>query len=119
AGPSEGTRGVASPNALQIDLPEVLAEMEAIVSGYEAARAERDLPALNGFYRQSGRTGTAADGPLAGLLLSEPAAVSSRCLTTFGRDFASSSVMLADGSREVQAWARLQEGWRIVAAQRG
>ena len=43
-------------------------------------------------------------------------------LTSFGRDFATASTLFRrDGApgkvgRQTQSWARLPEGWRIVAA---
>ena len=43
-------------------------------------------------------------------------------ITTFGRDFATASTMFKRDSipgkagRQMQTWARMPEGWRIVAA---
>jgi len=115
-----GKRAAPSPGGLQIDLPEILDELEALLSAYETARSEGDLAALNGFYWTSGKARLPGAAPPAfASPLSRAGTASSRRLTTFGRDFASSSLILADGSQEIQAWARLPEGWRIVAAQRG
>ena len=43
-------------------------------------------------------------------------------ITTFGRDFATASTLFERDSapgkmgRQMQSWARLPEGWRVVAA---
>ncbi len=115
-----GPRAARSPEGVAIDLQEILDEVELLLYAYEAARAEGDIAALDRFYWTSGKARLPVDPPSApGSLPSGERPASSRRLTTFGRDFASSSLILADGSHEVQAWARLPEGWRIVAAQRG
>ncbi len=119
---------------MQIDIPEVKAEVEAAFARYEEALVTNDVPALEGLFWDDGRTiryGMAenlygmeairafrrARSPV-GLMRR----VSRTVITTFGRDVATASTLFhretAPGKvgRQQQSWARMPEGWRVVAA---
>jgi hypothetical protein len=117
---------------MQIDLPEVVAEVRAAFEVYEQALVTNDVAALDGFFRDDPRTirygvgenlygyeaikaFRAARSPV-GLARTRSKTV----ITTFGRDFAVASTLFhrAAGKvgRQMQTWARFPEGWRVVAA---
>lgn len=119
---------------MEINLPEVLAEVAAAFARYEAALVGNDVAALQAMFWADPHTirygiaenlyGSAeiaafraARSP-AGLARS----LSRTVITTFGRDFATASTLFhrvsAPGrvGRQMQSWARLAPGWRIVAA---
>ena len=119
---------------MDIDLPEVVAEVRACFEAYEKALVSNDVPALNTFFRDDPRTiryggaeilygygdikaFRAARSPVAlGRTLSRTV------ITTFGRDFAVASTLYERPSapgktgRQMQTWVRFPEGWRVVAA---
>lgn len=119
---------------MEIDIPEVKAEVEEAFSRYEAALVTNDVEALDGFFRADGRTIRYGAGEnlygieeirafrrarsAAGL----ERALSRTVITTFGRDFAVASTLFARQSeggrigRQQQSWVRFPEGWRVVAA---
>jgi AtzH-like len=119
---------------MEINLPDVLAEVTEAFARYEAALVGNDTGALQALFWQDPRViryGTAenlygsaeiaafraARSPV-GLARS----LSRTVITTFGRDFATASTLFHRPSapgrvgRQMQSWARLAEGWRIVAA---
>ena len=119
---------------MDVDLPEVVAEVREAFARYEAALVDNDVPALNALFRDDPRTvrygGTenlygfaaiksfrAARSPVGlGRTLSRTV------ITTFGRDFAIASTLYQRPStpgkigRQSQTWVRFPEGWRVVAA---
>jgi hypothetical protein len=119
---------------MEIDLPDVLAEVRAAFERYEQALVSNDVAALDGLFRQDSRTiryGLAenlygheeiaafrAGRPPRGLMRSRSMTV----ITTYGRDFAVASTLFhrdtAPGKigRQMQTWVRCDEGWRVVAA---
>lgn len=119
---------------MEIDLPEVLAEVRAAFERYEQALVSNDVAILDGLFRQDSRTiryGMAenlygheeiaafrAGRPPRGLMRSRSRTV----ITTYGRDFAVASTLFhrdtAPGKigRQMQTWVRCGEGWRVVAA---
>ena len=117
-----------------IDDPETLAEVEAAFAAYEAALVGNDVAALDGFFWRDARALRYGAGEnlyghaaIAAFRAARPAAGLARSLdrtviTAFGRDFAAASTLFRrDGApgrvgRQTQSWARLPEGWRIVAA---
>lgn len=117
-----------------IDDPATLAEVEAAFAAYEAALVGNDVAALDAFFWRDGRAIRYGGGEnlyghaaIAAFRAARPAAGLARTLertvvTTFGTDFATASTLFRrDGSpggvgRQMQSWARLPEGWRIVAA---
>ena len=117
-----------------IDDPATRAEVEAAFMAYEAALVGNDVAALDGFFWRSDRAiryGAAENlyghAAISAFRAARPAAGLARTLdatmiTTFGTNFATVSTLFrraaAPGKvgRQMQSWARLPEGWRIVAA---
>ena len=119
---------------MQINDPKVVAEVEAAFAEYEAALVGNDVATLTRLFWNSPLTiryGIAeilygADeiaafrGARAPVGLAR--SLSRTVITTFGDDFATASTLFRRDSvpgkvgRQMQSWARLPEGWRIVAA---
>ena len=119
---------------MEIDLPEVVAEVGQAYERYERALVANDVATLDILFRKDERTiryGIAEN--LYGYLevAAFRAARSPRNLmrtrtrtviTTYGRDFAVASTLFHRDSlpgkvgRQMQTWVRMSEGWRIVAA---
>ncbi len=119
---------------MEINLPDVVAEMEAAFAEYEAALGANNVEMLDAIFWDSPqviRYGIAenlygadavrafrAARPTKGLART----LSGTVITTFGRDFATASTLFhREGTpgklgRQMQSWARLPEGWRVVAA---
>ncbi|WP_295542733.1 oxalurate catabolism protein HpxZ [uncultured Pseudacidovorax sp.] len=117
----------------EINLPDVLAEVNAVFDDYERALTTNDVPVLDRLFWDSEHTlrygatenlyGFAAiqafrQGRPANNLERE---ITARSITTFGRDFAVANVEFRrTGSprigRQSQTWVRLPEGWKVVAA---
>ena len=117
---------------MQIDLPEVVAEVSAAFERYEKALVTNDVATLDEMFRNDPRTiryGQAENSygyreieafraarPSAGLART----LSKTVITTFGRDFAMASTLFhrttAPGKvgRMTQTWVRFDEGWRIA-----
>ncbi len=118
----------------EINLPDVVAEVEAAFYGYEKALVTNDVEALDGFFWQSPHTirygGTenlygfaeiaafrAGRSPI-GLMRK----IDRTVITTYGRDFATASTLFFRDSmagktgRQMQTWVRTPDGWRVVAA---
>ena len=113
--------------------PETLAEVTALFAVYEKALVSNDVATLDGFFRDAPETirygvrenlyGYAeiqafrAARPGQGLARDLERTV----ITTYGRDMAVASTLFRRETstrigRQMQTWARLPEGWRIVAA---
>ena len=119
--------------SLVINDPTVLSEVTACFEAYEAALMANDIKALDWLFWASPQTVRYGVGEnLYGedeilafrkaRLGGSPRRVLTRTvITTFGRDFATANAEFrrdGDGpvGRQSHAWARLPEGWRIVAA---
>jgi hypothetical protein len=119
---------------MDIDLPEVLAEVTAAFDRYEKALITNDVAVLDEIFHEDRRTiryGTteilygfdeiaafrAARSP-AGLTRT----ISKTVITSYGRDCAVASTLFHRASmpgkvgRQMQTWVRFPEGWRVVAA---
>jgi hypothetical protein len=119
---------------MEIDLPEVVAEVKAAFDRYEKALNTNDVAVLDETFRVDPRTirygmaeilyghaeiaaFRAARNP-AGLTRT----ISRTVITTYGRDFAVASTLFQRASmagkvgRQMQTWVRFPEGWRVVAA---
>jgi hypothetical protein len=117
---------------MEINLPEVKAEVEAAFAAYEAALVGNDIDTLQRLFWDSdltirygigenlygiGEIGAfrAARSP-AGLARTTSRTV----ITTFGRDFATASTLFHRSpgkvGRQMQSWVRMADGWRVVAA---
>ena|ERR1700730_2969519 len=117
---------------MEIDIPEVVAEVKVAFDRYERALVSNDVTTLDKMFRNDSRTirygatenlygykeieaFRAARSP-AGLMRT----LSKTVITTFGCDFAVASTLFhratAPGKvgRMTQTWVRFDEGWRIV-----
>lgn len=119
---------------MDIDLPDVKAEVEAAFAAYERALVDNDVATLEALFRDDPRTVRFGIGEnLYGMdairafrRARSPVGLARRLrgtvVTTFGRDFATASTLFeregAPGKigRQTQSWVRCPEGWRIVAA---
>ena len=119
---------------MQINLPDVLAEVTAAFARYEKALVTNDTATLDELFRTADETvrfGIAEN--LFGIeeihkfRANRPAINLARDvlrtnITTYGRDFATTAITFRRTStpgkigRQMQTWARFPEGWRIVAA---
>ena len=119
---------------MDIDLPDVVAEVTAQFARYETALVNNDVAVLGELFRNDPRTlrygigenlyghaeinaFRAARSPV-GLMRRTARTV----ITTYGRDTAVASTLFYRDSvpgrvgRQMQTWVRFPEGWRIVAA---
>ncbi|MFL6815450.1 MAG: oxalurate catabolism protein HpxZ [Bradyrhizobium sp.] len=119
---------------MQVDLPDVLAEVTSQFERYEQALVANDVGVLDELFRADSRTlrygigenlygydaitaFRAARSPV-GLMRRTAKTV----ITTYGRDTAVASTLFyretAPGrvGRQMQTWVRFPEGWKIVAA---
>jgi len=119
---------------MDIDLPEVVAEVREAFERYEKALVGNDVPALNALFRDDARTIRYGGGENLygyGEIKSFRAArspvalgrtLSRTVITTFGRDYAVASTLYERPSapgkigRQMQTWVKFPEGWRVVAA---
>jgi hypothetical protein len=119
---------------MQVDLPEVLAEVTAQFARYEKALVANDVAVLDELFRVDPRTLRYGIGEnlygheaiMAFRAARSPAGLMRRTagtvITTYGRDAAVASTLFyrdtAPGKvgRQMQTWVRFPEGWRIVAA---
>ena len=119
---------------MDINLPDVRAEVEAAFARYEAALVSNDVATLQELFWRSELTiryGIAeilygSDEIAAFRAARSPVGLARRIsrtvITTYGRDFATASTLFERDTvpgrigRQMQTWARLPEGWRIVAA---
>jgi hypothetical protein len=119
---------------MDVNIPEVLAEVTAAHDRYEVALGTNDIATLNELFWDDALTHRFGIGEnlyghdqIAGFRAARSpvglARVPEKTLvTTFGRDFATASVLYRRASlpgkigRQMQSWARMPEGWRIVAA---
>lgn len=119
---------------MKINDPQVMAEVEAAFARYEAALVGNDVATLTSLFWDSPLTiryGIAeilyssdeiAAFRAARLPVGLARSLSRTVITTFGDDFATASTLFHRDTlpgkvgRQMQSWARLAEGWRIVAA---
>ncbi len=117
---------------MDIDLPDVVAEVTAAFARYERALMANDVAALNALFHDDARTiryginenlyghreiasFRAARSPV-GLAR----ALSRTVITAYGRDFAVASTLFhrvpGKLGRQMQTWVRFADGWHVVAA---
>lgn len=118
---------------MDINLPEIHAEVSAVFARYEAALVGNDVALLDELFWPSALTvryGAAEQlrgiEAIRAFRLARPAVGLARSLahtviTTFGRDFATAMTEFhrsgqASIGRQSQTWVRMTEGWRVVAA---
>lgn len=118
---------------MDINLPDVLAEVSAQFARYERALTSNDVAVLDELFWDSPHTlrygatenlygyqaikDFRAGRPAQGL----EREVLRTVITTYGRDFATADIEFcrsgsARTGRQSQAWVRMPEGWRVVAA---
>jgi hypothetical protein len=119
---------------MQLDIPDVLAEVTAQFARYEKALVSNDVAVLDELFRDDPRTLRYGGGenlygykeimafraarPSVGLMRRTDRTV----ITTYGRDMAVASTLFYRDSapgkvgRQMQTWVRFPEGWKIVAA---
>ena len=120
---------------MEIDLPAIVAEVQAVFERYEKALVSNDIATLDELFRSDART--IRYGVAENLYGHEEVAAfraarspinlartrSRTVITTYGRDFAVASTLFHRDSmpgkvgRQMQTWVRFPEGWRVVAAQ--
>jgi len=119
---------------MEIDLPDVVAEVKAAFARYEKALIGNDVAELDAIFHDDPRTirygGTEnlyGYGEIAAFRAARSPAglartLSKTVITTYGRDFAVASTLFerttAPGriGRQMQTWVRFAQGWRVVAA---
>jgi hypothetical protein len=119
---------------MEIDLPEVVAEMRAAFERYETALVTNDVEALDRLFNDDPRTiRYGGSENLHGFteISSFRAArsphglardLSRTVITTYGRHFATASTLFARGSapgrigRQMQTWVKFGDEWKVVAA---
>ena len=119
---------------MQVDLPEVLAEVTAEFARYEKALVSNDVAVLDELFRADARTlryGVGEnlyghDAIMAFRAARSPIGLGRRTdktvITTYGRDTAVASTLFYRDTlpgkvgRQMQTWVRFPQGWKIVAA---
>lgn len=119
---------------MEINLPDVVAEVRAAFERYEQALVSNDVSALDGFFRDDPRTirygvnenlygfAEIAAFRAARVPVALGRSLSRTVITTYGRDFAVASTLYERPSapgrigRQMQTWVRFADGWKIVAA---
>jgi Protein of unknown function (DUF3225) len=119
---------------MEVDLPDVLAEVTEQFARYEAALVSNDVAVLDELFRADGRTlryGIAEnlyghDAIMAFRAARSPVGLmrttAQTVITTYGRDAAVASTLFYRDAwtgrvgRQMQTWVRFPEGWKIVAA---
>jgi hypothetical protein len=119
---------------MEMDVPEVVAEVRAAFARYEEALVANDVAALDALFHDDPRTiryggsenlygyheieAFRAARSAVGLART----LSRTVITTYGRDFAVASTLFRRAStpgkigRQMQTWVRFAQGWRVVAA---
>jgi hypothetical protein len=119
---------------MDINLPDVHAEVARAFARYEAALISNDIVTLGELFWRSPHTiryGIAENlygaDEIAAFRAARPPVglarrISRTVITTYGRDFATASTLFERDTvpgkigRQMQTWTRMPEGWRIVAA---
>jgi len=119
---------------MELDLPDVIAEVSEAFARYEKALVSNDVETLDALFRDDPRTLRYGGGEnLYGYEAIKafragrsPAGLerelSKTVITTYGRDTAVASTLFHRASapdkvgRQMQTWVRFADGWHIVAA---
>ncbi len=119
---------------MEIDLPEVVAEVRAAFDTYEVALVNNDVAMLDTLFRDDPRTIRYGGGEILYGYAEIKAfrgtrspvglgrTISKTVITTYGREFATASTLYERPSapgkigRQMQTWVKFPEGWRVVAA---
>lgn len=118
-------------SANTINIPEVVAEVQAAFDRYEQALVSNDVEVLDELFWRSVHTlryGATENlygyDAIAGFRAARsPAGLARRLdrvvITTYGRDYATANCEFTrngQSGRQSQTWLRTAEGWRVVAA---
>ncbi len=119
---------------MEVDLPEVVAEVRAAFDQYEVALVNNDVATLDALFRDDPRTIRYGGGEIlygyseiksfrsARSPVGLGRTISKTVITTYGREFATASTLYERPSapgkigRQMQTWVKFPEGWRVVAA---
>lgn len=119
---------------MQIDIPEIKAEVEAVFAKYETALMSNNVDVLDELFLKAPTTIRYGGGEnlygydeIASFRAGRSAANLERRLdrtviTTYGTDFATAATLFyRDGApgkvgRQMQTWVRTGDGWRVAAA---
>ena len=118
---------------MDINLPDVVAEVRAAFDRYERALNANDVDVLDASFWNDSRTirysltdNAYGFGAIHASRLARPKADMTRTImntviTTFGRDLATANtefqrVESGRRGRQSQTWVRMPEGWRVVSA---
>jgi hypothetical protein len=119
---------------MEIDLPEVVAEVTAAFRRYEAALVSNDVATLDELFRKDSRTIRYGGAEIlygykeiaafraARSSVGLARTLSKTAISTYGRDHAVASTLYHRSAqpgkigRQMQTWVRFPEGWRVVAA---
>jgi|SRR5262245_17036485 len=132
-GPVSAQQQVAAMKGMEVDLPDVVAEVKAAFDRYEQAVISNNAAVLDDSFRND--PGTIRYGNAENLYGYKeieafrrssrgpgPRTLSKTVITTYGRDFAVASTLThrlgATGrvGRQMQTWVRFPDGWKVVAA---
>lgn len=119
---------------MDINIPEVVAEVTAEFNRYEKALVTNDVAVLDAIFHDDPRTIRYGIGEnlygfseIAAFRAARPSVglmrrIARTVVTTYGRDFATASTLFyretlpGKVGRQMQTWARMPQGWRVVAA---
>jgi hypothetical protein len=119
---------------MQVNIPHVRAEVEAVFARYETALDGNDVETLEALFHDGAETvryGIAENlygmDEIQDFRRNRPPINLARRLkrtliTTYGEDFATASTLFARDSaphlmgRQMQTWVRFPDGWKVVAA---
>jgi hypothetical protein len=119
---------------MQINLPEIVAEVQAAFARYEAALVGNDVATLGALFWRSpytirygiGENLYGAEEIAAFRAARSPVGLarllSRTVITTYGSHFATASTLFERDTvpgkigRQMQTWVRTPDGWRVVAA---
>jgi hypothetical protein len=119
---------------MEVDRPEVVAEVKAAFERYERALMANDVATLNSIFRDDPRTiryggaeilyghAEIASFRAGRSTVGLPRTISRTAITTYGRDFAVASTLFHRATepgkvgRQMQTWVRFPDGWHVVAA---
>ncbi len=119
---------------MDINRPDIVAEVEAAFALYETALVSNDVAALGALFWRSphtirygiGENLYGAEEIAAFRAARSPVGLARRLsrtvITTYGSDFATASTLFSRDTvpgkigRQMQTWARTPDGWRVVAA---
>jgi hypothetical protein len=120
-------------SGMEVDLPEVVAEVRAAFDRYEKALSDNDVTVLNATFhddprtvRYGGNENLYGYAEIEAFRVARPPpggrTISKTVISTYGRDHGVASTLFHRPSmpgkvgRQMQTWVRFPEGWCVVAA---